>query len=183
MWHSRLSPFSILTRTQRPWSEQERANLADQSQYAVLWKWSVNTFSWRDKKCQYEDTGDDWCRLRGKYKKLPPENSWHKKNHPCWWLLCFNKHQIRGGGEEGCAQLISYYHLRIYDLQLSVSPGEKDAAFTVLPVTIEVIWAQVRTETNVKSSCQKLMGFMWGAADTSATFSFHVFFPFKLLDL
>lgn len=74
--------------------------------------------------------------------------------------------------EEVCAQLISYYHLHIYDLQLSVSPGEKDAAFTVR-LTIEVIWALVTTVTNVKSSCQNVMGFMWGAADT---FLFKFFF-------
>lgn len=85
--------------------------------------------------------------------------------------------------EEVCAQLISYYHLHIYDLQLSVSPGEKDAAFTVCPLTIEVIWALVTAVTNVKCSCQNLMGFMWGVADTSDTFSFQVVFPFKLLDL
>lgn len=98
-WHSCIPPIPPppspnLTCTLKPGSEQERGNLADQSQYAVLWKWSVNKYSWRAKKSHYEEAGDDWCRLWGKYKKLASENSWHKKNHPCWWLLCFNTHQI-----------------------------------------------------------------------------------------
>lgn len=38
-------PSPNLTCTLRPGSEQERGNLADQSQYAVLWKWSVNEYS------------------------------------------------------------------------------------------------------------------------------------------
>lgn len=43
--HSGLPPSPNLTCTLRPGSEQERGNLADQSQYAVLWKWSVNEYS------------------------------------------------------------------------------------------------------------------------------------------
>lgn len=42
---TRTPTSTNLTCTPRPGSEQERGNLVDQSQYAVLWKWSVNEYS------------------------------------------------------------------------------------------------------------------------------------------